>query len=607
MERIAVSKKKGSKKKGTGKGKGKAGSSKKKATKVKASVDSAIDPSLVAATRPPEAAEDTVAATGVTAAVSALEPSALRKATKGMTEDEQLAVRQGHAAVVETELGARRQAVEEYRQLAEQLRAENTRLRNATQRKDTDYADIEVFLAHEVARKNKQLEEMMDAMDADALEAAKAKERTDRKWVARVDELRTASRAKAERIAAYRARQHEVDALKRRRQRMETEVERLTEQVDQSRLDFNQDIVGTDQAYYEQRQRLVREHETRMGELREKLSQQQQQQMDLASKDIFKANLDLAAELKAQLAQTAVAEKAYERAAAKRAAVAREMRMARERSEPLDEHDAKQRKTIERLRGKIKQIERQMNEAVRKFEMDRTRLLDEDDRVQGELDIEVDGLRELVRDRNADLRQAKRLARSVLDKHVLVERFLLHFIEIVRNARVDAMHAARKAERDEYNAQMRAASKGAHGYPSVKAAAVAQLNATDGLQRGPLGQLNSTAPGRSSSASVHSSTAMSPVANAQVVSDALYQRIDIRDLTLNDKERILRLLLARINPKRANAQPVHAVPPSSASRPGSRERLARMAGTPSGLPPSPGPVVPPFSVDVSMIGPASPT
>ena len=155
----------------------------------------------------------------------------------------------------------------------------------------------------------------------------------------------------------------------------------------------------------------------------------------------------------------------------------------------------------------MKTLERSLGTTTREHEKEKQGLVATDRRKIAEMELDGQGLRQLVRMKTKELASVKKLAAIVLHKRNEVETFLLESIEQVK-----AEIGRQRAEEERL------------------------------LPRGSRGQLLPSLTGGNRPSKLPSSAD---------------ERVDIRDLTWDDRERVLRLLFARIN----NSEPFQAMPP----------------------------------------------
>jgi hypothetical protein len=135
--------------------------------------------------------------------------------------------------------------------------------------------------------------------------------------------------------------------------------------------------------------------------------------------------------------------------------------------------------------------------------------------------MDAQGLRQLVNLKNKELAHIKKLAQTILDQRGEVEQFFLESLEITKEKIVQERERKYRKELVEYNNKMREATQGSGGgkmgadgkFPSIRGR-----------------NLSFLAPQEASNLPVHPS-----------------KKVDLADLGWEDRERVLRLLFAKIN------------------------------------------------------------
>ena len=166
------------------------------------------------------------------------------------------------------------------------------------------------------------------------------------------------------------------------------------------------------------------------------------------------------------------------------------------------------------LSTKVKSLERSLSTSVRDFAREKDSITQAEQKKIAEAELDSAGLRQLVRLKTKELAHMKRLAAVILQKRNEVETFLLDSIESVK------VEIHRRRIEDER--------------------------------------------ARPTKARLPALVAVKP-SNLPTSAD---EHVDIRDLTWDDRERVLRLLFAKIN----NASPFQQMPPHPLHDEGAIER-----------------------------------
>ena len=137
------------------------------------------------------------------------------------------------------------------------------------------------------------------------------------------------------------------------------------------------------------------------------------------------------------------------------------------------------------------------------------------------------GLKQLLKLKNRELKNIRKLAQTILDQRTEVEQYFLEALEQVKSEIRQKREDEYRLQMAEYNAQMRkaTASKGSVKFPSIKAPSHAGGSQANSVLSGIMGAgISREAPQMS-----------------------MNDKVDLRDLSWEDRERVLRLLFAKIN------------------------------------------------------------
>jgi len=246
------------------------------------------------------------------------------------------------------------------------------------------------------------------------------------------------------------------------------------------------------------------------------------ERLDSSTKKILFENRRMAEELRLQVGETDELQKAKKSLEEDTKRLRREVALNEQSVKEYAKQGFRQSKEIKELSAKVKSLERSLSHSVASFEKEKDTLVREDQRRLAEVELDSQGLRQLVKLKSKELTHMKRLASIILQKRNEVETFLLDSIEFVK-----AEIARRRAE--EERAMPRS--------------------------RGRLPQLGSSRP---------SNLPASPE-----------EHIDIRDLTWDDRERAPPRSPDRSGPDQTRPT---CVPPGLASaRPPDGARASRRA------------------------------
>jgi hypothetical protein len=249
-------------------------------------------------------------------------------------------------------------------------------------------------------------------------------------------------------------------------------------------------------------------------------------------------------------------------AASRLAALATERTDIARRLADLESSDAewtarcsRQAKLIKELEARVAELSGALAEETAARHAETTEQLGRFERESEAARTEIAGLGELVTLKNDELRTVKRLATIVLDARSETEQFLIDALEEVK---LDV----RRRRRDAAATAAAAGAAAAAAPPSPRSASAAAMGSSTSALREASSRFifvdTSTASlrrrGAGAPAASPAATAAPPAAAASAVPDDL-RGVVLAELTADDRERVLRLLLERINgaPSRADA------------------------------------------------------
>jgi len=424
------------------------------------------------------------------------------------------------------ELDAKNRSLENFRNKCQELREENERLQQANESQEHDSQLVLKFLREDAERKDELIEslkktiaqqrELFAAQREDERQAAAAELHAAQEELTAQNEAlqRDLDEKSAE---LFRLQEFKEQKLQMEKQLEDGEAERLA-----MREDHKYAMETLERKFLEEKNRLQKEYKQMLAEMKKSSQEEAVERLDSSTKKILFENRRMAEELRLQVAETDELQKAKKSLEEECKKLRREVALNEQAVKEYAKQGFRQSKENKELTSKVKSLERTLSHSVHAFEKEKDTLLQTDQRKIAEAELDSQGLRQLVRLKTKELSHMKRLAAVILQKRNEVETFLLDSIEHVK-----VEIGRRRAEEE------RALPR----------------------SRGRLPALGSSKP---------SNLPTSPE-----------EHIDIRDLTWDDRERVLRLLFAKIN----NATPFQPMPPHPLNEdPSSTQRV--MEGQP---------------------------
>lgn len=425
------------------------------------------------------------------------------------------------------ELEARTRALEEYKLRCQDLRSTNDALHKEKDEREMDALQVIAFLRTDGVRKDDLIESLKNTInqqrdvfnqqrEGEIKEAEERYSQMETELRGEIDELSIRLNVSDAELLALHEFKVQKTAIEEAMAKGERERERME-------ADHKEDLATMERKLYEEKGRLQKEYKQMLAEMKKTSQEEAVERLDASTKKILFENRRMAEELRLQIGETDELQKSNQSLAEENKRLKRELQLNEQAVKEYAKQGFRQSKEIKELTARLKSLERYVSSSAREFEKEKEQLSQADKKKTAEAELDSAALRQLLRLKTKELAHMKKLAAVILQKRNEVETFLLEAIEHVK------VEVGRRRAEEERSGRSLAKRLPALG-----------------------------APPRPSS-----------------LPHAAEERVDIRELTWEDRERVLRLLFAKIN----NAGPFTEAPPPHGLDPTSpmalREEVAR--------------------------------
>lgn len=272
----------------------------------------------------------------------------------------------------------------------------------------------------------------------------------------------------------------------------------LAAQEERHQLELNQ----LERKFIDARDRMLAEGNARMAQVKGALRQQIVAEIDQDSQRVRTKNGQMARELQfhADTSDTLAVQNGQMRQQLKKMAV--ELELAAEKDTEYARRGVKQGRLIKDLTERVRKLERALSDALHDMEIERATWHEKHDRELRDAQREASGARAAQRAQAKELRRVQRGAKAVLRERTELETFFHECLAQVKREAKQARDSEYRAARAAYSRSLRGGAA-----PAAKAAAATATGRRGG-------------PG---------------------------DKVDVTDLAPAQRERVLRLLFARIN------------------------------------------------------------
>jgi hypothetical protein len=428
-----------------------------------------------------------------------------------------------HRQSLEQETATLKSRCESYRQQNEELK-----LKRAKGEKDTH--EFVAYFQKELEKKDDQIAEYKDEIIQRKMEYQDTKKKLVDDYESRLSKLEDDSSSKIEYLEQkLKIANDELTMLgefKQIKELVEKKLKVKEDELERTKNDNEIAMNALERKFLEEKNRINKEHEQRIADIQRLAREEAQKGLDADTRRIVTDNRRMGEELRFQLQTTEELQEDVSKLKEENKRLKREVIINAEKEQIYAAKSNHQVRDTRELQAKVKMLERSLSQVVRDFEKERELDSIKSKQKLEEVSMANNGLKQLLKLKNRELKNIRKLAQTILDQRSEVEQYFLEALEQVKTEIRQKREDEYKLAMAEYNAQMRRAttSKGDIKFPSIKAPQHMLAKAGSDIR--------STSDPRAGMLS-------KPV--------GMNEKVDLRDLGWEDRERVLRLLFAKIN------------------------------------------------------------
>ncbi|KAJ3181880.1 hypothetical protein HDU85_003395 [Gaertneriomyces sp. JEL0708] len=418
-------------------------------------------------------------------------------------------------------LEATSKSLTQYRERMTGLVSANEGLQETCQQQEKDALDVISALHRENEKKELKIRELRQQMEQEAERAREEREKLREQYEGKLADVNTVL---VERESQFVSMQQEFDVIKdfrRKRHELLKELEHLKLQLADTEGRHQDVVQRMERKFFEEKIRLQKDATKKISELATKAHKEAVANLKETTKEVFRQNIRMAEALRYHVEEEEEIGKTNHQLET----------INRKLLEEKDLHDfivkekilkgKLQDQEIRSLQKKIESMERTLSHIVREFEYEKDRLTQLTKRELDEVRKFAERLKESLQRKTQEMKHIKRLAQHILDQRTDLERFFMDALDHVRGELKKEREIERKRAKEEYNRRMRTITSKSLVLPALR-------TTNDGAD---------------------------PTANKLLRIDPQIppppadtsSKVDINELTWSDKEKILRLLFARMN------------------------------------------------------------
>lgn len=442
---------------------------------------------------------------------------------------------------LEFTLDATNRSLTKYKERMEGLISTNQDLQETCTQQEKDALDVIAALHAESEKKDIKIKSMHEEMQ-------KLIEKSKQDQLSIINEsdkkIQEMNNIIQEKESSLRVMQNEFSVIKdfrKKRQDLLKELDYLKQELGDTERQHKDTVMRMERKFFEEKIRLQKEANRKISELASKAHKEAVANLKDTTKEVYKENLRLAESLSFHVQEgEELAKQNKELVQANRQLI-----------EEKDLHNVivkekilqskSQSQEVKDLYAKIHSMEHSLSHVVREFEHEREII---GKLARKELDSVrkvAEKLRDNLERKTMEMKHIKRLAQHVLDQRTDLERFFMDALDQVREYLQQERDDEKRAARVDYNKRIRAVMK------SVPFPAVQSFRP----HLSPLGKIGlPPVENGSNNSATMSPQPPGPAQNQHFQRQRVLnqgKKVDINDLSWQDKERVLRLLFAKMN------------------------------------------------------------
>ncbi|XP_005986625.2 basal body-orientation factor 1 [Latimeria chalumnae] len=309
--------------------------------------------------------------------------------------------------------------------------------------------------------------------------------------------------------------------------------------------------------FFDEKVRLEKEAEQKIALLAERAHNEAVVHLGETARSVFRENVRLTESLNYHIKELEELKKVKEKLENENQALTQHKETNDRLVEKKVSQSKQQLEQIQDFKKKIESLEKVLSIMTQEFETElKKRELQVVDETEG-TQMENKKLRKLLEMKDREVNRVKKLARNVLEQRREVETFFLEALDQVKREIVVSREFYKQVAQEAYNKRMIEATAGKEEYPKVRTF-IKNENSTNSVHR--------------------------DLEEAEKWTNIKTGKIDISELTWEQKEKVLRLLFAKMNGLRLRKQN----PKQSSSAPASPTLSIKGEQHPGALDPAPG-------------------
>nr|XP_045011027.1 basal body-orientation factor 1 isoform X3 [Jaculus jaculus] len=384
---------------------------------------------------------------------------------------------------------------------------------------EKDTMSVLSFLKKQDQEKDNMIEKLKQQLVETKEKAQEEKVKLEQKYTGQIRKLEEQFSQKAKEIGMIQTELKTIKQFQKRKIQVEKELEDLKESLRNSERKHQETLRRLEGRFFEEKHRLEQEAEKKIVMLAERAHHEAVVQLNTAGRNVFKENVYLHKALTYHLKEAEALQKSSLNLQESHSCLLHQKEvndlLIKEKIVQLTQ----QRSQIQTLKKKVQNLENALTYMTTEFETEVLKLQQQAMIENQAGQVEIDKLQQLLQMKDKEMNRVKKLAKNILDERTEVEKFFLDALYDVKQQILISRKQYKQIAQSAFNVQMNRACAGKAEYPKIR-----------------------TFDGRE-----HSTNSVNQDLMEAEKWPNIQRNVDIGDLTWEQKEKVLRLLFAKMN------------------------------------------------------------
>ncbi|XP_071833774.1 basal body-orientation factor 1-like [Apostichopus japonicus] len=434
----------------------------------------------------------------------------------------------------ESRLDATEKSRLEFRDNAKRLAFDNESLQKQLMVTEKDTVDVISYLKREDQSKEDLISKLQKELKDTRRDARKEKQEIIADFTQRMNQLELDLKERTDEVKLMQSELKLVKEFRRKRGQMQKELEDIKEEMFLTNKEHTQQLQRMEHKFFEEKIRLQQEASQKIAELAERAHTEAVSKLDETTRSVYKENVRVNEALGYHIKESEELKALEERLAKEN----KQLKEGKELNEFLVKdkvvENKRQKSQIKELQEKVQSLETALSHIVKEFEREQDITKNQAEIQTSSSKVEIAKLLRTVQLQNKEMTKVKKLAKTVLDQRTEMEQFFLHSLEIVKKEIAANRAKYLRDATTAYQKRMLEAHRGRNQYPKIR-----------NFQQS-----------ETSTNNVHDDI------KAAESWSGMGHKVDISELTWEQRERVLRLLFAKMNGSRVRPKPIENLAPT---------------------------------------------